>query len=82
MLNNVFSGKNTREYYIRTSKFYRNFIGEYPLKYQRNDKIIFNQHHLLVLIREMNICSNFKFRKKNPKRYKFLKYKVINYGKD
>jgi|GEM_PF-5574040 len=79
LLREKFDTQKTKVLFVKKSIFYTMFILRFPLKYQRNNNIITTSNLLLKLIKEMSICSLFKFKKKKINRYKFLKYKVFNY---
>ncbi len=79
MLISMFDKTDSSVLYFRKGKFYTKFISEYPLKYQINDSIIISSNYLVKLVKEMNICSKFKFKKSRIKRYKFLRTKIIHY---
>jgi hypothetical protein len=79
LLYKYFERSGSTRFYISKSKFFTLFISEYPLKYKTKDKLIINSDDLLKIIKEMNICSPFRFRKKKVKRYKFIKRRILNY---
>ncbi len=74
----IFSQTNKKYVIYKIYEFYKLFLHEYPLKYQQNDKFIITKNDLLKEIKEMNICSKFKFKRKIPKSYKFVRRKVNN----
>jgi hypothetical protein len=74
-----FSDNDTNTFYINKRKFYQLFMIRYPLRYQKYDKNILSSNILVNIIKTMNICSPFKFKKSKVKRYKFLQKKVKEY---
>ena len=73
------TNKSGNKYHcIRVGKFARLFYSYYPLKYKRENKNLLSDYDLLSIIRELNVCSSFKFKRKKPKRYKFIKRRIAN----
>jgi len=81
LVESEFNVTSKRKVYISTGSFFSLFIKAYPLKYQRNDRLIITSKCLVDVIKGMNICSKFKFKRKNIKRYKFLIHKINEYKK-
>ena len=63
--------------YIKLSRLYRLFIENYGFKYQFYDKTLIHKGDVLNALRRLNVCSPFKFKRKNPKRCKIRCRKII-----
>lgn len=61
---------------IRTSSLYRLFSEHFGFKYQRGDKLRFSRQDFIKALRITNVCSPFKFRKRDPKRCKIIRSRV------
>jgi hypothetical protein len=78
LIKKLFVKNQSSELYIRIGKFWLFFINEFPLKYQKEDKYLVTPSYLLSIVKEMGIASPFKFKRRRPKRYKFVRRRFEN----
>ena len=78
LLELLFAQTDKKYLCIRLSVFWDIFINHYPLRYQKMDKFIVTSGQLLHIVRDMRLCSPFKFKFKGklPKRYKFTRKRL------
>ncbi|NOQ26438.1 MAG: hypothetical protein GQ564_13860 [Bacteroidales bacterium] len=81
LISSLFLKSTRKKLFIKKGEFYNFFVKSYPLKYQKNNKYTIDSDLILEVVKSLDLCSKFKFRKRSVNRYKFLKYKVKRYEK-
>jgi len=71
--------KAKRYVLISIGRLLQILLNNFPLTYKKNNKILVTRYDTLEAIRELGICSTFKFKGRNPKRCKIIIRKVINH---
>lgn len=79
LLITLFEHYSKKYYCVRPGQLREKFFQMYPLKYQKKDKYIVNNSEILKIMRNLNVCSTFKFKGSNPKRFKIIKKKALAY---
>jgi hypothetical protein len=80
LIKECFNKSNLKKIYLSKGHFYSLFKSKFQLKYQKEGNFLIDSNILLSIIRELDVCSLFKFRKSKIKRFKFLKYKVLKHA--
>lgn len=81
LLVELFKKTKDNQIYMKKGHFWKTFIEQYPLKYQHDDKFIITPENLIQIVKTMEIACPFKFKKRNPKRYKFIRSRMEHYKK-
>lgn len=76
LVKKLFDETSSNSLYVHKNKFFLLFLNEYPLQYQHKDKPKITVDILANLIKKMDICSKFRFKKHSITRYKFIRNKV------
>ena len=75
----VTNSKTIRYLCLSIGKLYDMFLNNFALSYKKDNRILFTKQEFLEALRELGICSPFKFKGKNPRRCKIIVRRVNNH---
>lgn len=80
MLTKQLNISTTPYYKIKRHSLFTKILEEYPLLYQRDDKIILTFTEFSQAVLNSNFCSTWKLHRKNNKQFKLKKYRIQQYA--